>query len=403
MTPHSPLTAIVSDRQFLPLYLWSFASRMLLLTPFFALFLANRLGIGTAEITLLFATYSVARLVSEVPLGVLADRLGEVPTLRLSSLLMAFGVTLLVFGPLPALFVAQALIACAESASSGTQEALLYRLCSTTAYEAPVIYSDAQSVFNSAGWAGIVTAGAIGSLMSLWSLQILGLASLIISLGTLSLSFFLQRPKHATEQTSDNGWSFRTLTGDLLSDGALQFWFLLGATLSTLLTLAYFTIQPLLNELDLAGTGNGVLYSAVTVFASYGAFITNRLNSRLASRRITLVVSVSLMITAILGLRLSGSLIEVFFSMAALRFSWGWLDTNLTIALNEAMHTDEMRATLLSLQSLIVSLFTALVLALFSAFAVSALAALAVLIGLSAIALLCISVAMPLKGNHNEI
>ena len=58
--------------------------------------------------------------------GPLADRIGETPTLRLSSVLALAGVAI---GPLPALFLGQALFALFESASSGVLKSLLYRLC----------------------------------------------------------------------------------------------------------------------------------------------------------------------------------------------------------------------------------------------------------------------------------
>ena len=103
------------------LYLWTFLSKLSVLAPFLTIFLAHRVGVGTAEIALLFATYSAMRVLSEVPLGMLADRIGETPTLRTSSALALAGVACLAFGPLPALFLGQALFALFESASSGVQ------------------------------------------------------------------------------------------------------------------------------------------------------------------------------------------------------------------------------------------------------------------------------------------
>ena len=64
---------------------------------------------GPREISLLFATYCATRVLGEVPLGLLADWIGETPTLRLSSVLALAGVACLAFGPLPALFLGQAL------------------------------------------------------------------------------------------------------------------------------------------------------------------------------------------------------------------------------------------------------------------------------------------------------
>ena len=163
-----------------------------------------------------------------------------------------------------------------------------------------------------------------------------------------------------------------------------RFWFLTGGCCAFVLTVTYFTIQPLLNELDLAGPGNGLLYSAVTAFAVYGAHLTNRLNDRFATRHSALLAALDLVIVAILGLRWSEALVMVFLGMAVLRFAWGWLGATCTTALNEAVPVDGLRATVLSVQSLLTGLLNTAALAFFAVFGLSASAILMLLVAMTA-------------------
>ena len=353
------------------LYVWTFLSKLSVLTPFFALFLAHRHEVGTVEITLLFATYSATRLLSEVPLGALADRIGETPTLRLSSTLALAAVICLVSGPLSALFVGQVLFALSESASSGVQESLLYRLSDNDETRG-VPYRQAQPAFHSAGWSGIVCAGALGTLIVAASLELLSIAAVLVAVLALLLSIFLPGAHARTDGGDREALRIRTLFEALVRVSRFHFWFLTGGCCSFILTVTYFTIQPLLNEIEQAGPGNGLLYSAVTVFAAWGAHLTNRLNDRFATRRVALFSALALLVVAILGLRWSETLAMVFFSMAGLRFAWGWVGATCTTALNEAVPVDGLRATVLSAQSLFTGLLSTVSLAVFAAFGLSA-------------------------------
>ena len=348
------------------LYLWTYLSKLSVLAPFFAIFLAHRVGVGTAEIALLFATYSATRVLSEVPLGMLADRIGETPTLRLSSVLALAGVACLAFGPLPALFLGQALFALSESASSGVQESLLYRLCNDGNEEGQPAYRQAQPAFTSAAWTGVVSAGALGTLVATVSLELLGGAAVAVTAVAFLLSLRLPRARAPHDRAQTEGLRLRQLSQAIADAAEFRFWFFVGACSTFVLTVTYFTIQPLLNELELAGPGNGLLYSAVTVFAAWGAHQTTRLNSVFTSWHAAAAAALALVFLAILGLRISVSLAMVFVAMALLRFAWGWLDATCTTAVNEAVPIDGLRATILSVQSLIAGLFSVAALVVFA-------------------------------------
>ena len=354
------------------LYLWTFLSKLSLLAPFFAIFLAHRVGVGTAEIVLLFATYSATRVLSEVPLGMLADRFGETPTLRLSSVLALAGMACLAFGPLPALFLGQALFALSESASSGVQESLLYRLCNDRSEEGHPSYRQAQPAFTSAAWTGVVAAGALGTSVATVSLELLGGAAVAVAAVAFLLSLRLPLVRASRDRAETEALRLHQLFQAIADAAEFRFWFFAGACSAFVLTVTYFTIQPLLNELELAGPGNGLLYSAVTVFAAWGAHLTTRLNSVFRSWHSAAAAALALAVLGILGLRFSVSLAMVLVAMALLRFAWGWLDATCTTAVNEAVPIDGLRATILSMQSLFSGLLSVAALVAFAGLGLSA-------------------------------
>lgn len=354
------------------LYLWAFLSKLSVLTPFFAIFLAQRVGVGTAEINLLFATYCATRVLGEVPLGLLADRIGETPTLRLSSALALTGVACLVFGPLPALFAGQALFALSESASSGVQESLLYRLCADEGRRGLPTYRQAQPAFTSVAWAGVATAGVFGTTAAVVSLELLGGTAVAAAGLAFLLSLRLPHAPAQHDRTETEALRLRQLFRVLANTAAFRFWFFVGASAGFVLTVTYFTIQPLLNELDLAGPANGLLYSAVTVLAAAGAHVTVRLNSMFKSWHAAAAAALALVVLAVLGLRFSVSLAMAFVAMAVLRFAWGWLGATCTTAVNEEVPVDGLRATILSAQSLIAGLFSTTALFVFAYLGLSA-------------------------------
>ena len=353
------------------LYMWAFLSKLSVLAPFFAVFLAHRVGVGTAEISLLFATYCATRVVSEVPLGLFADRIGETPALRLSSVLALAGVASLAFGPLPALFLGQALYALSESASSGVQESLLYRLCNDKTEGRPP-YRQVQPAFISAAWAGVVAAGALGTLVATVSLELLGITAVAVASVAFLLSLRLPHAHVPQDRTKTEALRLQQLFLALADAAEFRFWFFAGACSGFVLTVTYFTIQPLLNELDLAGPGNGLLYSAVTVFAAWGAHLTTRLNARFRSWHAAAAAALALAVLGILGLRFSMSLAMVLVAMAALRFAWGWLEATCTTAVNEEVPIDGLRATILSMQSLLAGLLSVAALVAFAGLGLTA-------------------------------
>jgi MFS family permease len=358
----SPLRLLASPfvRTF---YVWAILSKVSLLTPFFALFLAHRLGVTTSTIAMLFATYSAVRFVTEVPLGILADRVGETITLQFSSVVALGAIALLAFGPLPALFVGQALFAISESASSGAQQALLYRVCAQDRSQDWISYQEAEPAFTSAAWSGVVCAGFLGTLVVWWSMDALGPASVMIAGLACAASLCLPILPLDQRLRKREILSVRELAAAIWQRGTFQLWFWMGAIVAFVLSVTYFTIQPLLNERDLAGPANGILYSAVTAFAAYAAHITNSLNNRFSTLYQALLAGLGMLTLAILFLFWADSLIAIFIAMAGLRFAWGWLGATSITALNTAIPIDEMRATILSVQALLTNVFNATALA----------------------------------------
>ena len=110
----------------------------------------------------------------------------------------------------------------------------------------------------------------------------------------------------------------------------------------------------------------------MTVFAAWGAHLTTRVNAMFRSWHAATAAALALAVLGILGLRFSMSLATVFVAMAALRFAWGWLEATCTTAVNEKVPIDGLRATILSVQSLLAGLLSVTALLAFAGLGLSA-------------------------------
>ena len=369
---------IAQDGSLRSFYFWTALSKVSLLTPFFALYVAHRVGATTSEVALLFATYSAVRFLTEVPLGIVADQIGERATLQFSQAAALAAAALFAFGPFPALVVRQALFAVSESAMSGAQESLLYRLCAASTGDDRIAYQEAQPAFVAAAWWGIVAGGVFGAFVVWWSLDALGPATVAVAVLKLSSSLFLPSVPRETSGAPP----IQSPSAAVKYIAEVQFWFFIGGLILFLLSTTYFMIQPLLNELGLADARNGLMYSGVTIFAAYAAHATNRLNGWFASPAKAVLAALCLLGMAVALLYQANSLIVVTMAMAILRFSWGWLGAGLTTTLNSALPLGSPRATILSLQSLLTSILGAAALGGVAALHLTATMSLLVLLGL---------------------
>ncbi|MDQ5808144.1 MAG: MFS transporter, partial [Actinomycetota bacterium] len=80
------------------MYAYAFLGDFVLLYPVYALLFADT-GLSTAEISSLFAIWSVTSFVLELPSGVLADAMSRRLLLAIAPLLTATGYALWVFAP----------------------------------------------------------------------------------------------------------------------------------------------------------------------------------------------------------------------------------------------------------------------------------------------------------------
>jgi hypothetical protein len=105
---------------------WTALSELVPLYPLYALLFADT-GLSEAEISALFAVWSVTGLLAEVPTGALADRWSRRGALVLASLLEAAGFVLWTAAPATASFAAGFVLwGVGGALASGSAEALVY-------------------------------------------------------------------------------------------------------------------------------------------------------------------------------------------------------------------------------------------------------------------------------------
>ncbi|MBW0137084.1 MFS transporter [Pseudonocardia abyssalis] len=142
---------------------WALLSDAVALYPLYALLFSDT-GLSDAEISLLFATWSVVGIVAEVPTGALADRFSRRTSLVASGVLQAAGFALWTaapgFGAFAAGFVLWGL---GGVLASGAQEALLYD--GLAAAGAEQHYAGVNGRISAAELAGQVPAAGLATLL----------------------------------------------------------------------------------------------------------------------------------------------------------------------------------------------------------------------------------------------
>lgn len=243
--------------------------------PVSVIYLQQVLGFGLGDIGVVLGTFSVGRVLAEIPTGYLGDRLGRRTSLVIGNVLIVsfmFGYT--VFESLPAFVLLHLLWAVGWTFRSGTADAWLYELLAETDEEDEftAVRSRASAItlaFEAA------TAAAAGLLVTVnWSLPFL--ANGVVTLLGIPILLSLPTPRESVADPEINDTVF-TLS-DAKATLARQArrpelrWFVAYAALfSTLYSTTRIFEQPALNTEGLSVVALGFLYAGFKIASATAA------------------------------------------------------------------------------------------------------------------------------------
>jgi hypothetical protein len=341
-------------------YIYFFLSSFNSYMPFLGLFLATQKGFDNRAVLQFMAIYPIVEGLLEVPAGIFADRMGEKASLMVGNLLRTVAVFFIIAGSSPLALLGQGLIAAGDAFCSGSDHAMLFHCFRKNDYGRVVSNCTALS------WAASGLAAFLGYFLAKhdvsWPFIATGAAL------TLNTVVIYTLPRIEMVRNKRLTAVFTQAAHCLVHNPRLRYWFLVATFLNVSILAGFLSIQALLNETGLAGAGNGLLFSAVTIFAVLGSLLSKSKKAILADsdpKKVTLTLAVILSLCFWIMPTVK-SIVVIGFAMCLLRLVWGYSGSYLMKQMNNSFDDHSIRSTILSCHALICSLFVSAFLFAFS-------------------------------------
>ncbi|MBA3944865.1 MAG: MFS transporter [Herpetosiphonaceae bacterium] len=323
------------------------------------IYLQQQRGLSLAQAALVDATFFITALFSEVPTGVVADRFGRKVSLTIGAALMAAGVLAWTFAPtIPLIMLAYAALAIGFTFLSGADDAFFYETLQRTGRA-----SDYTRLVARAG-ATNVGALALGSVASSLLASVdLRLPFLVASLSLLIMMIVVLSFKEPKIIVSDE--QARTSIRQVLQQSvtllrdrpSLRFPMLYVALIpvaSVIMETLFLQPQALAVGVPLASIG--IVALAAQLASIGGSMWSTKLKGRVGEGRI--LTAAPVLIIACLLLLSIMQLAPALLFIAGIGFLTAVVNPIVLNRMQDAV-SDDIRATTLSLQSLLFSLFLA--------------------------------------------
>lgn len=325
--------------------------------PYLALYLALNKGLSNNQIAIVLSAFSFSVFIFEIPTGFIADKIGAKQSIIIGFVIRLFGITALTFAKsFIVLILGEAFIGLGATFCSGADQSLLYKVVQSEESEKEK-YGKIISNYFTLSWFGLSISFICGQFLANISYNTIFYASIGITI--LGLVIALTLPKISIDKKHDSLLIVKNAVIDIISNKKLTTIFLLAGFIFAILASSYLLFQPYLNEIDLAGKNNGLIFFLVTLFAILGSKI-QPLIAKKSSPIINIVMLVSLSITILVIGISKGMVVIVFFCV--FRLIWGITSPLIAKEMNEVIIHDESRSTILSIRSLLSNLLQGLIL-----------------------------------------
>jgi len=319
--------------------------------PILVLFYQSR-GLSFSKIMILQSIYYLARVISEVPTGALADRLGRKKSLFIGSLFHSLGYFIIFVSRSFILFnLGEILAGMAMSFASGADSALAYDSLKATNQEAR--YQQVEGTAYSLRNLAFGLFAPIGGFLATFNLALPYLASslAILSSGLIALSFFEERTQKQ-EQFSKRKKIYHEVKESikLLRDNKTALWIILFFALIFLATrLGFWVYQPYMKLVKIPVSLFGLVFAFLYLVSALISHNVNRIENNLGKSLTLFLMPFLVILSFILLSRFAYIWSISFFLLQAIVM--GAFEPVLKNHLNPLVNS-EIRATVLSVQSL---------------------------------------------------
>lgn len=342
----------------LKLYSYAFFNTFFIYIPYLALFLSVNKGLSENQFALLVSVFSFSVFIFEIPTGFIADKIGEKKSIIIGNLIRLFGIVFLtISNNFPFLIMGEFLLGIGSTFCSGADDSLAYKVIQND-QALKTKYDKIISSYYSINWISISLAFLFGQLLAGISYQVVFIASIVATAIGLIISLQLPTVPFVAEQKKSIV-IIRHALADIISNKRLLEIFLLASLILAALSSSYLLFQPYLNEMELSGKNNGILFFAITLFAIFGSKIQPFIVKK-SKINLTVLLLIVLAITLIAIGMVKGFIVLLLFCM--FRFIWGITTPLVTAEMNRMILYDNSRSTILSIRSLFSNLLQGLLL-----------------------------------------
>ncbi len=360
--PASDLAPPDAAARNLRLYPWfRFLQNLIFWQAVWFLFFQNQLS--AAEAILLYAVYDVTTTALEVPSGYLSDRLGRRPTLILAAVSALAGAALLALGgSFIAFALGQALLGASTSFASGTDSALLYESLERVGRKQEV---EAQEMCAwRFGFVALAFSAATGGAMAMVWDRPPFFAGGAAGVALLAVTLLFRETASADEGVRRGEIARLFSLRDALRDPVLQWLLVLSVSMYVFSHVPFVFGQPfILQSLTHVGLQSeaplisGLVSAAMMLLSVAASWLAIPLRRRAGLGPI-LLLAFGLQIGLIAGLSLTGSALAIALLLVRMvpdSLSWPFI-----VARIQPLLSNDIRATYLSVKSLIGRLVFAL-------------------------------------------
>ena len=318
-------------------------------------YLQRERGLSLSQAALIDVTFFVAGTVSEVPTGIVADRYGRRTSMMIGAALMSVSTFAWVFAPtLPLLMVAYACFGMSVTFLSGAEDALFYESVQRTgrANEYTRLVGRVSASGTVALALGSVIAGLLATINLKLPFLIAGLGHVIVLMVIMSLKEpQFEDSSHEAQTRKPFGDGLKQALGLLLTRPALRYLvlYLAFVPLAAFLLETFF-VQPQVLTLGVPLGGVGMVLMVLQLANVGGSNWSHQFAERFGEKRVLEIIPGLIVLSLVLLALFQKQ--PILLLVAFISF----LTTTLRpIIMSQIQHelTDEIRATMLSVQSLI--------------------------------------------------
>lgn len=332
------------------IYLLSFFMTINFTTPVFASFCQLEHGLNSAQITSLFAVYSLSVFLLEIPTGVLGDKIGENNSLIIGAALTAIAMFLFINGTTVLLYIGEFILGVGSTFFSGPFDSIIYKYCKDTKNN--LDFDDIVSKSYSLQWIALCFS-FLGCFVILKNGELAYVFWFTFIANIILLFIVSLLPRIRADGINNNVNDIvKKYFFEIVSNRQLLIICLLNICFSIVLVTGYQILQTYLLNSSIAEKYNGLLYFIAAIFASSGAYFFKKLKRIFKSEKILISICLILLSFCMFGLGITSAVLLIFIFVCVYRLVWGITSPMFSSLVNQNINDDSFRNTAFSIISL---------------------------------------------------